>query len=143
VLVNIFDEDVPHSATRVLGHVCGVIAAAMAVVSGYGIVGLFSALIEQRASWFGVILVLIGVALTVLFFRWAGVLTGYLKTHGKLAVPASVYAGFGVAFAALSLSGAYLASARPIAGPIVWIVGAICSAVLAHWCYVLLRNQSK
>jgi hypothetical protein len=143
--VNVFDEDVPESATRLLGHVCGVIAAAMAVVSGYGIFRLVSALIDHGASWLGVIPVLIGVAMTGLFFRWAGVLTGYFKTHGKLAVPTSIYAGFGVLFAALSFGGVYLllASARPIGQPIFWIVGLICSAALAHWCYVLLRNQRK
>jgi hypothetical protein len=143
--VNIFDEDVPHSVTRLLGHVCGVIAAAMAVISAYGIALLVSAVISHRATWFGVTVVLIGVALTGLFFRWAGVLTGYFKTHGKLAVAASVYVAFGIAFAALSLGGMYLllASSRPIAEPILWIVGAICAAALAHWCHVLLRNQRK
>ena len=143
--MNVFDEDVPRSATRLLGHVCGVIAAAMAVISGYGIVGLVSAVIDHRSTWLGVVVVSIGLALTSLFFRWAGVLTGYFKAHGKLAVPPSVYAGFGVAFAALSLVGVYLllASPRPIVEPILWIVGAVCAAALAHWCYVLLRNQRK
>lgn len=141
--MNVFDEDVPNSVTRLLGHVCGVIAAAMAVVSGYGIVGLISAATAHRASWFGAIMVLIGVGLTALFFRWAGVLTGYWKTHGKLAVPASVYAGFGVLCAALSFGGVYMVLARPSGQPIVWIVGVICGAALAHWCYVLLRNRRK
>jgi hypothetical protein len=143
--VNIFDEDVPHSVTRLLGHVCGVIAAAMAVVSGYGIAVLVSAVISHRVTGFGVSAVLIGIALTGLLFRWAGVLTGHFKPRGKLAVSASVYAGVGAACAGLSLGGVYLLLASPasIAEPILWIVGALCAAALAHWCYVLLRNQRK
>jgi hypothetical protein len=143
--VSFFDEDVPEPAARLLGHVCGVIAAAMAVVTGYGIVRLVRAGIDHPVSWFGVVLLLIGLALTGFFFRWAGVLTGYFKTYGKLAIPASVYAGFGVMSAALSFGVVYvlLASVRPIGQPIFWIVGAICCAALAHWCYVLLRNQRK
>jgi hypothetical protein len=143
--VNVFDEDVPESATRLLGHVCGVIAAAMAVVTGYGIVRLVSAGIDHPVSWFGVVLVLTGVASTGFFFRWAGVLTGCFKIQGKLAVPASFYAGFGVMSAALSFGGVYLllTRARPTGQPIFWIVCAICGVALAYWCYVLLRNQRK
>jgi len=143
--VNVFNEDVPSPLTRVLGHVCGVIAAAMAVVSGYGVIRLVGAGFDHRASWFGVIAVLTGVVVTGLFFRWAGVLTGYWKTHGRLAVPAAVYAGFGVFAAALSFGGVYLllAAGQPVGQPILWIVGASCGTAFAHWCYVLLRNQRK
>jgi len=143
--VSVFDEDVPESVTRLLGHVCGVIAAAMAVVSGFGIVGLVSAAFAHRWSWFGAAMISIGVAVTGLFFRWAGVLTGYWKTQGGLAVPARVYTGFGVVAAALSFGGVYLllASARPIGPPIFWIAGVICAGALAHWCHVLLRNRRK
>jgi hypothetical protein len=143
VLVNIFDEDVPHSVTRLLGHACGVIAAAMAVISGYGVALLVRAAIGHRAAWFGAIAVLIGIALTGLLFRWAGVLTGHFKPKGRLSVSPSVYVGIGVACSALALGDMYLLLASRAAEPIRWIVGAICGAALAHWCYLLLRNQRK
>jgi len=142
----VLDDDVPASVTRLLGHVCGVIAAAMAALSGFGIWTLISAAIDHRFSGGGLLLVLLGIGITGLFFRWAGVLTGNWTTPGRLSVPTSVYAAFGVLCAMVSLGGVYLLIATPMqpsVHPIFTLMGVLCAAALAHWCYVLVRSPRK
>jgi hypothetical protein len=143
-VVNLFDEDVPPSVTRFFGHVCGVIAAAMAALSGFGIWRLVGGFVAGRASVSGVVLVLIGIAITGLLFRWAGVLTGYWPTRGGLAVPAIVYAALAVLFAAAALMGVYLLvlpGSFSLGRPIPFAIGTLCAGALAHWCRVLALKQ--
>lgn len=141
-----FDEEVPASFARIVGHVCGVITVAMAALSGWGIWSLINAAFKRDLPLFGLVLVLIPVGLTVLFFRWAGVLTGHWVTHGRLAVPPSIYAGFGVLCAVMSLFGVYaliVPSALPIGSPIVTAAGTVSSGIVAYWCYYVLENRRK
>ena len=97
------DDEIPTSVAKLIGHVCGVFAVAMAAASGYG-----AWAVAHKFSAPGLIATAVGMAIATLLFRWAGALTGYWDTSGRLAAPAFVYVGLGGLFAASTLFGAFL-----------------------------------
>jgi hypothetical protein len=140
----VIQEEVPASAARFFGHVCGVIAVAMAALSGWGLWQVGTAALHGRVGW-SQCLVLIPVGLTALLLRWTGVLMGYWSTHGRLSVPPSVYAAFGILCAGISLVGLKLLVTWPLS---VWhalmiTAGVVCGAALAYWCYLLLSRRRR
>ena len=92
------DDEVPPGIASVFGHVCGVIAVGMAVLSALGVWALV-----HRFSWQLLVFESISIGLTVLMFRWAGALTGYWDTRGRLAVPRVVYAFLGAVFVGIGV----------------------------------------
>jgi hypothetical protein len=101
------DDEVPPAIASVIGHVCGVIAAGMAAVSVWGIW-----MLVHRFNWQLLVFDSICLGLTVLLFRWAGALTGYWDTRGRLAVPKVVYAGLGAVIAAAGVGTLYVMIAK-------------------------------
>ena len=97
------NDEVPKPIARFVGHVCGVFAVAMAAASGYG-----AWAVAHKLSTPGLVSVAIGMAIAALLFRWAGALTGYWDTSGRLSVPAFVYVGLCGLFAAATLFGIFL-----------------------------------
>ncbi len=94
------DDEVPPALRAVIGHVCGVVAVGMAALSAFFIWALVQPVLVATPG----ARVDLAVGLTVLFFRWAGALTGYWNTRGRLAVPKMVYAFLGAAFVASASS---------------------------------------
>jgi hypothetical protein len=143
--VSSLNEEVPVSFARFVGHVCGVIAVAMASVSSFAIWRAYVAIVDGRMTTAGAALILASLAITALFFRWAGVLTGYWNTHGRLAIPAFVYAGFGVLSVGVSLAVIWLLRSHTLT---VWDAvaagfGLVGSGIVAYWCYLLVTRQRK
>ena len=97
------NDEVPKSFATFVGHVCGVFAAAMAAACGYGIWRL-----AHKFTLGALVAIAIGIAIAALLFRWAGALTGYWDTSGRLSVPAWIYIVFGGLSASLSLFVGYL-----------------------------------
>ncbi len=143
--MNAFNEEVPTSFARFVGHVCGVIAVAMASLSGFGVFHIARGLFNERFSLGGVGFVAVGVGIAWLFFRWACVLTGLVQTGGRLSVPPSVYAGFGVLSALVSVFGVYRQIAEPMSllTTLGNLFGIISGVLLAKLCYVLVTSQRK
>jgi hypothetical protein len=140
-----FNEEVPTSFARFVGHVCGVIAVAMAALSGVGGFYIVRGLFNDQSGMSGIGFVAAGVAIAWLFFRWACVLTGLARTGGRLAVPPSVYAGFGVLCVLVAGIGVYRQIVEPMA-PLatLWnLLGIISGAVLAKLCWLLVTTRRK
>ena len=131
------DDEVPPIVATVIGHVCGVVAVGMAALSVFFIWALV-----QRFSWALLALDSIAVGLTVLFFRWAGALTGYWNTSGRLAVPKMVYAFLGAAFVALGVFSLYVITAKSVfvdEAP-VFLFGLASCGFLTYWCYLTYKR---
>jgi len=97
------NDEVPKSFARLIGHVCGVFAVGMAAASAYG-----AWAVAHKFSVAGLIVTAVGAVIAALLFRWAGALTGYWDTSGRLAVPAFVYVCVGGLSAATTVLGVYL-----------------------------------
>jgi hypothetical protein len=139
----IIHEEVPASAARFFGHVCGVIAVAMAAVSAWGLWHLGSGVAHDGLHvGFGAF-VAFCIGLTALFFRWAGVMTGHWATHGRLSVPPSVYVAFGVLCAGVSAVGVCLLLTQTLTLPVslALAAGTIGGGMVAYWCRLLLQRR--
>ena len=126
------DDEVPRSIASVVGHVCGVIAVGMAALGMFGVWAL-----ARKLTMPGLVLESLCIAVSLLMFRWAGALTGYWDTRGRLAVPKAVYACLVFAFAGLAAVGAMLLVFRtPSSFDDAWLllIGVLCSGVLSHLC---------
>ena len=110
----------------------------MAALSLFGVTVLF-----RKPSGAVLLLVVVAAALTVLMFRWAGALTGYWDTRGRLAVSKFVYSLLGALFVALGLLGIGLMIVRPpvsVGEGLSLVVGASGSGALAYLCYLAYRR---
>lgn len=128
------NDEVPKGVAQVIGHVCGVIAVGMAVLSLFVIVGLF-----HRISVTGFVMGALCVGLTVLMFRWAGSLTGYWDTRNRLSVPAGTYQGLGYFFAGLGLVGLFLLIAETPSSfdrAVIELIGVFGCGALSYLCYL-------
>jgi hypothetical protein len=132
------NDEIPETVARVVGHVCGVIAVGMAALSVLLVAGLV-----HKPSTAGVVLGSISIGLTALMLRWAGALTGYWNTRGRLAVPKRLYSFLGALFVGLSAMSAYLLA---IGAPdsfddaLVLLVGAMSGAAVAYLCYLATQR---
>ena len=138
-------EEVSAPAARFFGHVCGVIAVAMAAFSGWALWQIGVAALQGRFAWTPSLLVLLPVTLTVLFFRWAAVLSSERSSAGRLSVPPSAYVAFGLFCAALSGFGLYLLLTQTLTfwGSLKLAAGVISGGVVAYWCHLLLKSRRK
>lgn len=140
------DKNVPASVTRLLGHVCGVIAVAMAAASAFALWVFVIGLAHHRLSLWGAVLVAVCVGTTALFFRWAAVLTGCWHARGRLSVPPGVYTGIGLLCVATSLFGVYLLAVTPPQSAVASVMitfGSLSGAVLARWCFGLTGKRRE
>ena len=131
------DDEVPPAFASIIGHVCGVIAVGMAALSAFFMWSLIN-----RFSWQLLIFESILIGLTVLFFRWAGALTGYWNTRGRLAVPKVVYAFVGAIFVALGVFSLYVVTAKPMfldEAP-VFLFGLVGCGFLTYWSYLTYKR---
>jgi len=138
-------QEAPAGAARFFGHVCGVIAVAMAALSGWALWSAAATVAHGRFSVGLAALGVVGAVLTALFFRWSGVLTGHWSTHGRLAVPPGVYAAFGVCCAGVSGVGLYLLLSRTLTlwGSLTIAAAIVSGGVVAYWCHLLLRQRRR
>jgi hypothetical protein len=131
-------DEVPKSVASIIGHVCGVIAVAMAALGLFGVTVLF-----RKPSGAVLLLVALATAMTVLMVRWAGALTGYWDTRGRLAVSKFVYSLLGALFVALALLGIGLMIASPplsVGEGLTMVIGAFGSGAMAYLCYLAYRR---
>ena len=127
-------DEVPKGLASFVGHVCGVIAVGMTVLSLFVINGLV-----HRFTWAGFVFALICIGLGVLMFRWAGVLTGYWHTPDRLAVPKNVYVVLGAVFttfSALVVGFAFLQPPKTLDEGLVLVFGLFSSIGLTYMCYL-------
>lgn len=132
------NDEVPKSYASVVGHVCGVIAVGLAALSLYGVW-----LLAHKASLPGLVLVSVCVGLTALMFRWAGALTGYWDTRGRLAVPKVVYGALGVLFVVLGVSGLSILIMKShlfLDEVPALVFGFISCGFLAYFCYLAFKR---
>lgn len=132
------DDEVPKSFARAIGHVCGVVAVGMTASSLFGIWSL-----AHKASLPVFVLVAIGIGLAALMFRWAGALTGFWDTRGRLAVPKLVYLILGAVFVAVTLLTLGLAIAMPPASVdegLMTVIGVSSGTAIAYLCYLAYQR---
>lgn len=125
-------DEVPKPVAAAIGHVCGVIAVGMAAL---GLVLICAAIVRHSAPASVGGGVCIGIA--TLLFRWAGALTGFWNTSGRLAVPNWVYRALGVMFAVLAAYGTgvlILQTPRSFDELFVAAMGVVSSLVLTWLC---------
>jgi hypothetical protein len=131
------DDEVPPVLASVIGHVCGVIAVGMAAVSVWGIWTL-----AHGFNWLLLVFASICLGLTVLMLRWAGALTGYWDTRGRLAVPKVVYAFLGAVFVALGVFSLYVMITKHVfldEAP-TFLFGLAGAGFLTYWCYLTYKR---
>jgi hypothetical protein len=141
----VIQEEVPASAARFFGHVCGVFAVAMAALGVWSLWQLGVALYAGRWLPGLAALALIAVACAALLFRWAGVLIGHWPTRDGLAVPAAVYVGFGIGAATVAALALYLLSTHTVG---FWVslkllAGVVSGSVLSYWCWRLVKRPPE
>ena len=132
------DDEVPKSFARVIGHVCGVIAVGMTALSFFGMWAFAS-----KPTLPLLCAVAGGVALSLLMFRWAGSLTGFWDTRGKLAVPKFVYSSFGALLVAFTFVSVALAIARPptsVGEGTMTVIGVSSGFAMTYLCYLAYRR---
>jgi len=132
------NDQVPSSFASVVGHVCGVIAVAMAALSLFGIWGL-----AHKVTLLGLVLVSLCIGLTALMFRWAGALTGHRDTQGRLSVHKVVYAALGVLFGIFTVFSLGLAIVRPpqsLDAGFVMAFGLVGGIALTYLCYLATQR---
>ena len=128
------DDEVPKSFALAVGHVCGVIAVGMVALSVFAISSFY-----QKPSVALFVVTAIAFALSGLFLRWAGALTGFWDTRGRLAVPKLVYSALGALFVAVIVLRIAFAVASPpasVADGSLFLIGIACAAALAYCCYL-------
>jgi hypothetical protein len=84
-----------------------------------------------------------GIGLSLLMFRWAGSLTGFWDTRGKLAVPKFVYSAFGALLVAFTFVCVGLAIARPptsIEEGMTTVIGISSGIAMSYLCYLAYRR---
>ena len=131
-------DEIPKSVASVIGHVCGVIAVGMAALT----VAVVWGAVNHRSAGASLAGLFCG-GLTLLMFRWAGALTGYWDTRGRLAVSKFVYSVLGALFVVLALLGIGLMIARPpmsVGEGLSLVVGVSGSGSLAYLCYLAYRR---
>jgi hypothetical protein len=134
----VINDEIPKSIAVVVGHVCGVIAVGMAALSVFGVWR-----VAHNASLAGLISLALCTGLTLLLFRWAGALTGYWDTSGRLSVPKAVYAAFGAFFVVLTVVGVYVLAVHTPASfdsAFAILTGALGGAVLVYLCRLAVRR---
>lgn len=138
-------EEVPASAARFFGHVCGVFAVAMAALGVWSLWQFGTVLYGGRWSLGLGVLTVLAVGLAALLFRWAGVLIGHWPVRDGLAVPAAVYVGFGIGAATVATLALYLLSTDTVG---FWVslkllAGVVSGSVLSYWCWRLVKGPPK
>jgi len=134
----VIDDEVPESFARVIGHVCGVVAVGMTASTLFGIWAL-----ARKPTVAGLFFVATGVALALLMYRWAGALTGFWDTRGRLAVPKVVYSAMGVLFVAAGILWVGVSVARPptsVDAGLVLVAGVASSLSISYLCYLAYRR---
>lgn len=132
------NDEIPESIARVVGHVCGVIAVGMAALS---LAGLWA--LVHRFTWGGLVAVAVAAGLTTLFFRWAGALTGYWDTSGRLSVPKTVYVVFAALVGVCGAMGGYLLLVdmpTSFEKALTLLVGVFCAVPLIYLCYLAAQR---
>ena len=132
------DDEVPPAIASVVGHVCGVIAVGMAGVSVWGVWMLVHRFNGQLLVFDSICL-----GLTVLLFRWAGTLTGYWDTRGRLAVPKVVYAGLGAVIAAAGVGTLYVMIAKSpmyLDQASILLFSMVSCGFLTYFCYLTYKR---
>jgi hypothetical protein len=132
------DDEVPPTIASVVGHVCGVVAVGMASVTVWAIW-----MLVHRFNWQLLVFDSICLGLTVLLFRWAGALTGYWDTRGRLAVPKVVYAGLGVVIAAAGIGTLYVMAAKSpmyIEQVSILLISVVSCGFVAYFCYLTYKR---
>jgi hypothetical protein len=130
----LIDDEVPKSFALFIGHVCGVVAVGMVALSVFAI---WSFYLKPSGQLFIASVVVIG--LSGLFWRWAGALTGFWDTQGRLAVPRLVYSGLGavlVAAIALRVAFAFVSPPTSVGEGSLFLIGVSCCAVFVYLCYL-------
>jgi hypothetical protein len=130
----VIDDEVPKSFASVIGHVCGVIAVGMTASTLFGIWAL-----ARKPTVAGFFFVSTAVALALLMYRWAGALTGFWDTRGRLAVPKIVYSIMGALFVASGVLWVGVSVARPPANldaGLVAVAGVASSLSISYLCYL-------
>jgi hypothetical protein len=136
--MNVVNDEIPESIARVVGHVCGVIAVVMA---GLSLAGLWA--LVHRYTWGGLIAVTVAVGLATLFFRWAGALTGYWDTSGRLSVPKTVYVVFAAFVGVCAATSGYLLFVdmpTSFDKALTLLIGVICAVPLIYLCYLATQR---
>jgi hypothetical protein len=128
------NDEVPKSFALVVGHVCGVIAVGMVALSAFAV---WTFLQKPSAPLF--VVTLIGTGMAGLFLRWAGALTGFWDTRGRLSVSKLVYSGLGVLLLAailLQVTLAFAALPKSLADASLLVVGGSSGVALVYLCYL-------
>jgi hypothetical protein len=134
----VIDDEVPKPFASVIGHVCGVIAVGMTALSAFAIWTL-----AHKPTGPGLLFVSVCVGVALLMFRWAGALTGFWDTRGRLAVSKFVYSALGVVFVAIVALSVRLAVLKPPAtvGEGLPVVIGVCSGgAMVYLCYLAYRR---
>lgn len=132
------DDEVPKPFASVIGHVCGVIAVGMTALSAFAIWTL-----AHKPTVLGLFFVSVCVGVALLMYRWAGALTGFWDTRGRLAVSKYVYSAIGVVFVAIVAISVRLVIMKPPASveeglPV--IIGVCSGLAMAYLCYLAYRR---
>src|SRR6185295_10168373 len=117
---------------------CGVVAVGMAALSVFGLWQL-----AQKLTLAGIVLDTIAIAMSLLMFRWAGALTGFWNTRGKLAVPKFVYSMFAALFGGVAVIGVVVSIVQPprsLDAGLVTVIGVACSISLSYFCYLAYQR---
>jgi hypothetical protein len=134
----VIDDEVPPSVASVVGHVCGIVAVGMAALSVFGLWSL-----AQKLTLAGIVLEMIAIAMSLLMFRWAGALTGFWNTRGRLAVPKIVYSIFGALFAGVAVLGVAVSIVQPprsLDAGLATVIGVACCLSVSYFCYLAYRR---
>jgi hypothetical protein len=134
----VVDDEVPKSFASVIGHVCGVIAVGMTAL---GLLAIWT--LAHKPTVAGGFFVAVCVGVAMLMYRWAGALTGFWDTRGRLAVPKFVYSTLGAVFIAIIAVSVRLVVVKPPATVVEGLptVVGLCSGVaLTYLCYLAYRR---
>jgi hypothetical protein len=130
----VIDDEIPKSFARVIGHACGAIAVGLTASSLFGMWAF------AHKPTLPLLLAVVGcTGLSLLMFRWAGALTGFWDTRGKLAVPKFVYSAFGALLVAFTVLCVALAVARPpasIGEGMTTVIGVSSGIAMTYLCYL-------
>jgi len=130
----VIDDEVSKSFASVIGHVCGVIAVGMTASTLFGIGAL-----ARKPTVAGLFFVSTSVAVALLMYRWAGALTGFWETRGRLAVPKVVYSVIGALFVAAGILSVGVSVARPpttVDAGLLAVAGVASSLSISYLCYL-------
>ena len=132
------DDEVPKPFASVIGHVCGVIAVGMTALSLFAIWTLV-----HKPTVPGLFFVSVCVGLALLMYRWAGALTGFWDTRGRLAVSKFVYSALGVVFFAIVAISVRLAVLEPpatVEEGLPLMLGVCSGGAIVYLCFLAYRR---